>query len=241
MKTVPSGWQIPEAIRERFGQGSGRQRAMVHDGHLVLVLHTVPAVSGEREPAFFWRDPEGRWTCSVRGNGLPMLRAHVKAYADAEDRLQRTYRDADDAEDYFRILEALAPLQHAAQGMHAALQAAREGIRNDRDIIGLRDDAYEVERSLDLLYRDSKNAQDFSIARKAEEQARLGQQTVRAGMRLNVLAALFLPVTALASIFGMNLPNGLEQSPPLLFWTALGVGIAAGLGLCAWVVAGTEQ
>jgi hypothetical protein len=60
------------------------------------------------------------------------------------------------------------------------------------------------------------------IARQAEEQARSSQQLVVAGHRLNLLIAIFLPLTALGSAFGMNLRHGLEGiNSPLLFWVIL--------------------
>jgi hypothetical protein len=93
------------------------------------------------------------------------------------------------------------------------LQAAREAIREDRDIIDLRDWAYQVERGFALLYTDSKNALDYSIAKRAEEEAKLSRQAVQTGHRLNILAAIFFPLTAIASLFGMNIRSGLEDFP----------------------------
>ncbi len=40
---LPSSWQLPEEIRQRFGlKSAGKQRAMLADGHLLLVLHRAP-------------------------------------------------------------------------------------------------------------------------------------------------------------------------------------------------------
>jgi Mg2+ and Co2+ transporter CorA len=48
--------------------------------------------------------------------------------------------------------------------------------------------------------------------------------------RLNLLAALFFPIAALSSIFGMNAKHGLEAFPsPWIFWGVLGVGFLSGL------------
>ena len=48
--------------------------------------------------------------------------------------------------------------------------------------------------------------------------------------RLNLLAAIFFPIAALSSIFGMNVSHGLEAYPgPWLFWGTLGVGFVSGL------------
>ena len=39
---IPSTRQLPAEIASRFGEKTGRQRLMEHDGHLLLVLHKVP-------------------------------------------------------------------------------------------------------------------------------------------------------------------------------------------------------
>ena len=36
---LPAPWQVPSVFRERMGTQVGRQRSMVADGHLLLVLH----------------------------------------------------------------------------------------------------------------------------------------------------------------------------------------------------------
>ena len=44
-----------------------------------------------------------------------------------------------------------------------------------------------------------------------------------------LLIAIFLPVTAIASLFGMNLRHGFEEiTTPLVFWGVLIVGLALG-------------
>ncbi len=238
MTRLPSTWELPEQIVQRFGQkGAGRQRAMVADGHLLLVLHSVPDPKTEQRGAvFFWRQPEGKWQYSGRGDGLHVLRKHIDAFHAEEQRFSEEYKKAQNAEDYFNILDEMAPLHHASRNLHAALQSAREGIPEDRDLIDLRDSAYELERALDLLHSDTKNALDFSTAKKAEEQAQLGMQAVKAGHRLNILAAIFFPLTAIASVFGMNLPHGFEHAPLAAFWGVFLFGLFLGFLTSRWVL-----
>ncbi len=61
MKTiVPEDWEVPVQIRDRFGDSAGRQRAMVADGHLLLVLHEAPGPNDrERKGCLLWRNPAG--------------------------------------------------------------------------------------------------------------------------------------------------------------------------------------
>jgi len=194
------------------------------------VLHELPAPGeDERRGAFFWRKPNGHWEFSGRGSGLKPLQEHVRAYDQAEEALDKEYAQAQDAQDYFAILKKLAPLVHAAKNLHATLQAAREAIPDDRDIISLRDWAYELERSFELLYGDAKAALDYSIAQKAEEEAVLSRQAIQTAHRLNILAAIFFPLTAIGSVFGMNLRSGLEQAPTGSFGSCSCLGSSPGL------------
>lgn len=212
---------------------------MVAEGHLLLVLHKAPQKDArERQGVFFWRKPDGEWEFSGRGRGLPALRKHLEEYGSAEEQLDRAYDRAQTAQDYFEILEAIAPLQRAAQNLHGTLQAAREAISSDRDIIDLRDRAAEIERTLELLWGDAKNAIDFKIAKQAEEQANLSLQSVNAAHRLNILAAIFFPLTAISCVFGMNVPSGFEGSSVGLFWLIFLTGIILGVFVRRWVVEG---
>lgn len=77
---------------------------------------------------------------------------------------------------------------------------------------------------------DAKNGLDYMIARQAEEQARSSAELVVSSYRLNMPVAVFLPLTALGSAFGMNFRHGLEEvTTPLLFWAVLVSGVLIGL------------
>lgn len=237
---LPTSWQLPETIKKRFGQKSaGKQRAMEAEDHLLLVLHEAPKpFERDRNVTFFWRNPEGQWQCSHGVKGLKPLIKHIKAYNKAEEALYEQYENAQDAEDYFNLLEEMGALRQSSKNLHTTLQSAREEIPQDLDIIDFRDWAYEIERSLDLLYENTKNALDFRIAQRAEEQTRLSLKSVESGNRLNILAAIFLPLTALASVFGMNLNSGLENSHFLSFWSVFFLGMVLGFFVLHWVIQG---
>src|SRR5687768_162403 len=64
-KIIPSSWELPNIFHGRLGEAAGRQRAMVHDGHLLLILHDVPEPGvPERVAVLFWRNPQGVWRSS---------------------------------------------------------------------------------------------------------------------------------------------------------------------------------
>ena len=89
---------------------------------------------------------------------------------------------------------------------------------------------------MDLLNVDTNNGLDFNMAKKAEEQARLSMQSVKTANRLNTLAAIFFPLMAITSVFGMNLRSGLEEASIVVFWFVLLVGILLGFVIHAWVL-----
>ena len=236
---IPPTWTVPDAIRIRLGQSTfGRQRAIVEDGHLLLVLHKPPGPDDRgREGLLFWRHPNGEWQFSRGGSGPGALKRHVQSYAEIEGKLTQDYEQATSVNALFDLMEALTPLVRAARNQHQALQAARDAIKNDVFLIEMRDLAYDVERNLELLLEDTRNAVQHRMAREAEKQAKLSQQALQASHRLNILAALFFPLTALASLFGMNLAHGLDQGSVLIFWLVSIASIGLGFVLKSWVLA----
>lgn len=239
---IPPAWSLPEAIRIRLGQATyGRQRAIAEEGHLLLILHQPPgADDSRREGVLFWRDPAGKWQCSRSGPGPGALKRHVQAYADIESQLSQKYEEAPNTAALFDLMGSLTPLVRSARNMHQAIQNAREAVKADTALIEFRDLAYEVERNLELLLEDVRNAIHYRTTREAERQAQLGKEALRASHRLNILAALFFPLTAIASLFGMNIAHGLDEHNPVIFWLVFAAGAGLGFGMKTWVLAPTN-
>jgi Mg2+ and Co2+ transporter CorA len=51
---------------------------------------------------------------------------------------------------------------------------------------------------------------------------------------INVIAAVFLPITAIASVLSMDISSGVANTQGN-FWRVLIAGIALGAGLASWV------
>jgi Mg2+ and Co2+ transporter CorA len=234
---IPSKWTIPENLKRRFGKnGVGKQRAMFSEEHLLIVLHKAPDSEQKSRTAMtYWRSPEGQWQDSSSGKSIFQLRAHIEDYSDIEIKLNKLYDKASTPEHYFDLLEDLTPLVRSSQNMANALQQAREFIE-DQDIIDLRDRCQEISREFEILYTDARHGLDYQVAKRAEEQAKYSMQTSQSTDRLNVLVAIFLPVTAISGIFGMNLENGLENIPASLSWVIMIASFALGFGVKAWVI-----
>jgi hypothetical protein len=231
---------VPAEFRRRLGDDAGRQRTMVADGHLLLVLHAPPKPdSAVRAGRIFWRDRTGKWTPSGASPSQPGVGDLLTEYEKANDALQKAEDAASTARDYFDLLNKLNPLVRSTRNLHQALQDAREAMPEDRQLILWRDRAYAISRSAELLHADAKNALDFAVAQRAEEEAEHSRRLAAASHRLNILAAMFFPIATLAAVFGMELRNGLErfdeQQGPLPMLAILGVGAVLGLLLTAFV------
>lgn len=203
---LPMNWETPELFRERLGKSVGRQRPMAADGHLLLVLHAPPRVeSTTRVGRFFWRDADGNWKSNELGNGIAALGKHLDEYNTILAALDRMEEEAETAANNFLVLELLAPLLRSARNQHRVLQEARKMCPEYRELIDLRDRAYAIERSAELLYGETKNSLDLIVAKQAEEQAEAGRRMAESSHRLNILAAVFLPILAITAILGVDL------------------------------------
>jgi hypothetical protein len=228
---LPGTWKVPELFHARLGEQAGRQRMMAAEGHLLLILHKIPeAGESDRESILYWRDPAGNWKSTGNGAGVAELKAHLDEFSAYLDKMEERMQLPPSSRMYFEILQITAPLLRTVRNMHLALQQAREAVPNDRNILIARDQAGELERGVELLHADAKNGMEYMIARQAEEQAENSEQLLKAGHRLNLLIAIFLPLTALGSAFGMNFKHGLEGiQSPLLFWATLFLGLVLGI------------
>jgi Mg2+ and Co2+ transporter CorA len=195
-----------------------------------MVLHKIPRPGNpDRESILFWRDSAGGWKSTGSGAGLAELRGLLEEFTKHVDKLEDRMQQSPNSKTYFEILQTTGPLLRTVRNMHTTLQQAREAFPIDRNILVARDQAGELERAVELLHADAKNGLEYMVARQTEEQAENSQELLKAGHKLNMLIAIFLPLTALGSAFGMNFRHGLEGvTSPLLFWGTLTVGIMLG-------------
>lgn len=230
---IPHNWDVPQVFRDRFGTRAGRQRVMHTDGHLLIVLHEVPDPDepGERSAKLFWRKPDGSWRSTGSGaTNIAPLRAHVESFDAAAEKLEDKVERAAKARDWFEVLHATAPLMRTARNLSKTLQEARELAKADKELIALRDQAQEVERAAELIHGHARDGLDFTVARNAEDNAIATQHVIESSHRLNLITAMFLPITALGTVLGMNLVHGFETwHKPYTFWIVAGVAIVVGL------------
>jgi hypothetical protein len=201
---------------------------MHHEGHLLLILHDA-----KREPRLYWRKPDGSWRSTGSSvTTIAPLRALVDEVTAAAEDMERRTDAAEGAAEWFELLHESAPRLRHARGFAKTLQDARDLAKADRDLIVLRDQAQEIERSFELVHGHARSGLDYAIAKSAEDNARHTRHTADAGHRLNLIAATFLPITAVGSLMSINLEHGLERwQSPWAFWI-----IAAAAFLLGFVI-----
>ena len=233
---LPNSWEIPESIRSRLGREAGPQRSMFEDGHLLIIVHRMPdAVERKRQPVFFLRTPDGAWRGSgSNAEGPAALNEFLTAYEARIHELEDAEIKASTAMEYHQLLESAAPVLRASRGLHRAFQQAREMVKEDRELINFRDHAAAIERSAELLLQDAQFGLNYTVARQSEAQAGSAARMAASAHRLNILAALFLPLSAVCSVFGMEIHSPLADRPEH-FWIVVGAGVLAGLVVSAMV------
>ena len=226
---LPAGWQVSPAIRNRLGREAGPQRAMYEDGHLLLILHEVPPPDGpERKPAFFWRNPAGEWKCSRYILPCGTLADYLKTFEDRLLKLEANENVASTAAQHHAVLEATSPVLRAVRGVHRVLQQAREMVKDDRELINHRDRAAALERTAELVLQDAQFGLSFIAARQSESQAESARRMAATAHRLNILAAVFLPLTAVASLLSMEVHAGVPDTREN-FWVIVAATALVGI------------
>ena len=183
--------------------------------------------------------PAGEWSHSEQGAGFASLESLVQDYENKIVELEQEHEAAQATKDWFAILDQMGAICRASRNMHDALQHAVEAtvdFEQRTQLQMLSDQASEIDRAAELLQTDVQNAIQYSMARQTELQAGFGRAQSRAAHRLNILAAIFLPLATVSSVFGMNLTSGVEQTSPLLFWFVLGLGLILGAGIGVFVM-----
>jgi Mg2+ and Co2+ transporter CorA len=204
---------------------------MIDNGHLLLILHQPPVRnSRSREPHLFYRKPDGTWHSTADGNGLAALNKLLERFERLIETLELQEDQAQSAREYMALIEEMLPLKRTVANLHATLDEARKGLPQVRELINFRDHAYEISRSADLLYEAIKAGGELAQTRHAEVHARHAHLMAQSAHRLNLLVAFFFPLATMATVFGMNLPHGLDAlQAPLPFLVVCAVGFVLGV------------
>lgn len=209
---IPLQWDVPDSFHERLGDRPGRQRAILDGGHLMLVLHEPPTRGVRlRKARLFYRKHDGSWHSNFASSGLASLEKHIEQLEQLIDALDKREDSAKTADDYFSLVEEILPLKRTIANFHATLDDARKQLPAARELINMRDHAYEVSRSAELLHEAIEAGAHLAHTRRSEEQALHSRMMAESAHRLNLLVAFFFPLATMATVFGMQLNTGLNQ------------------------------
>lgn len=205
---------------------------MAAEGHLLVILHELPDPDEPdvRVAKLYWRTPRATWrSTETTETDIGPLRRHVESFVELAERLEERIEKAASAAEYFAVLHAAAPALRTARNLCKTLQEARQAAGLDKQLIAVRDTAQDAERALELIHGYAKDGLEFTIAKNAEQNALNSEHVIRSGHQLNLLAAVFLPITAVGSLLGMNLVHGFEQwNAPYTFWCVAAVSFGLG-------------
>lgn len=237
MTVIPKAWSIPDIFRARMGSDVGKQRLMSEEGHHLVVLHEIPVLSdkGQRSPALFWVNDVGEWKSMPESGGRSALKQLVQGYQEKISALElkMTKVEGDNTpEDVHEVIDEAAPLQRTARGLARVMQALRETLKEDREVLNIRDTAVSLESSIDLLIADAKSTLDFMTAKNTMIQAKESAKAAREAQKLNRIAALFFPLVTLAALFGMNAPADVLRSDGSIIVILVGLV----MGVLLWTI-----
>jgi hypothetical protein len=236
MKRQQYTWRLPPEIERRLGENTyGRPRAIHEAEHLLLILQDPPVPGSAPKHQIFLRRPDGKLLCNGDDFGETRLDTLLSLYQKAIHETEEAYSRANCAAELFGLLKRLGPLTRATASLHATLQAARTAVPADPLLIAARDKASDMAHDVELLLGDARLALDYRMAHEAETQAVQMRDMARAQHKLNILAAITFPLMALATLMSMNLPNGLEDQGPSIFWAIIVLAVVLGVMTVSWV------
>lgn len=225
---IPDKWDIPAKLRARIGKTIGRQRTIQEDGHTIILLHQTPSATEKtRKGACCWVTPDEKIVFQSEAETFD----HVfNNYRKKISSLENDYKMGSSAIQYFKVLEEIVPIHFATIRMANALQMARDLLPNSRQVLLWRDETYELQRETEILQTCAKNALDYHQAKSVEDLSHITYELTKTSHRLNMLATFFVPMMAVSALFGMNIPNGFENSESShFFWGITIFSIAVGL------------
>lgn len=221
---IPKSWTVPVIFRQRLGQEVGRQRLILDEGQILVVLHQVPSAAdkGVREPALFWYDGAGNWKSMPHSGGCSELKGLVESYRQRLTALDNQLERAVSATDVHAVIDEAAPAARASRHVMQVLSELRKALPEDREVLAIRDMSVQNERTGELVLSDARSSLDFMVAKSAAMQAQEAHKSAQEAQQLNRMAAFFFPLMTIAAVLGMNEPAEMLSSASVWWMMILG-------------------
>ncbi len=235
-------WALPDSITKRLGSKTyGNQRIIFEENHLLIILRDLPSdPDDQKEHKIFLINSQLDVFCNGAPKGEDEMYKLLDSFQVELDTLEDELDDAKTIKQYFNVQEKLLPICRVIKSQAKTLQEARKAIKDDRFLLEVRDISAELNRGYEILLSDCRLELELLIAQKTEEQADKASDALEAQNKLNLLASFTFPIMAVSTIFGMNLPHGLEKEPSTLFWIVIIVGVGVGFGVKKWLFRKSE-
>lgn len=226
-------------LADPFARDAVRSLALVVRSESVITVgNGTGAIAKDVERA--WR----RGTVSV-GTPLELLAALVVEFAKRlEPFVAGISEDADDIEDDLLAGEAVRPIE-TLDGIRRKISRLRRYVAAIQNVLGLitadptvvtgREDSEALAAATDYIARHAEtlaNCQERTELLHDKIENELAREMAKATYNLTIVATVFLPLTFITGLLGMNVSGIPEAHDPWGFWVVFGVLVA--IAAAAW-------
>lgn len=224
----------PPFVLRQIGTTSRRQRFFKFSEGWILVLHRLPGAGAGEERRSVYRYAEGDGPVVHDPEGLS-LEEVLGEYRDRLESFEDRLEEALSLSELIEERRMLFPVGRALRNACRAIEDAEIGLLGRRLFLVSRELASELLRKLEILESDLAADIETLQSELAAAHARATEKLEAKNRYLNTLVALFLPLTALTSAFGMNFASGMSTENPWNFWLVILAGVLGSLGLAWWL------
>ena len=153
-----------------------------------------------------------------------MVDGYNKQLEDYSEQLEQAHN----SENYYSIIRGIFPFHRTARNFLLVLSEALQYMPDSETLDQADSRMLEIQRNSEYLMEEAKLGMEYTMAQRMEHQTELSNQLAKSGDSFNLLAAIFLPITAIAAIFGMNFDHGIANKP-VYFWVIIILGLILGV------------
>lgn len=168
-------WELPEEKKTRLSHQPRLQRAIIADGHILMVLHKPPRPGKSTcEAVTFWRKPSGNWQCSEGCAALAELEQLVNDYDTAIAQIEEEWERSVDPHTPLKPPSQIGRFWRASVSLRDALQEATNAISESEerlDFQGLCDRMNDIAWTSEILRTEAMNALRVYFTKQREVQA----------------------------------------------------------------------
>jgi hypothetical protein len=137
--------EVPPSLAHHVVRSVGRQRVIINDGAILIVLHRPPIDDyWKREGVFLLKTTTAAWLFK----GERSARILLDSYRTVACGFDEEFEDASTPSALLALLDRLVPIRRSARNVHSVLSEAGKHLRGDTELAEWINFAYETERGL---------------------------------------------------------------------------------------------